>query len=150
MQPFRFSLQRVLDWRQQQFEALQLRREAVEAELAANHQQRAQVAAGIRDAEQFIGAQDSLDAAALAGLADYRRRMHEVDRELRARRGAAEARRAAVVQECLAARRRCRLLEKLRERRRLEHEQASARELEEVASELTLARWSPRRTEPRA
>jgi hypothetical protein len=42
----------------------------------------------------------------------------------------------------MEARRRCRLLEKLKERRRAEWEKARDRELEELASESFLARWN--------
>jgi hypothetical protein len=44
----------------------------------------------------------------------------------------------------LEARRRCRLLERLRERRWTEWQQARDRELEELASDSYLARWSQR------
>jgi hypothetical protein len=145
MKPFHFPLQRVLDWREQQFQMLQLRREAAEAEVAATDARLVQVGLAVRHAEQFVTAESTIDAAVLAGFSAFRGRMKTMDAQLRSERSAAEARRLAVIQECVIARRRCRLLEKLRDRRREEHEQAINRELEEIASELTLARWQPNR-----
>jgi hypothetical protein len=54
---------------------------------------------------------------------------------------------AAQQKQMLEARRRCRLLERLKDRRLTEWKAAEAHELEEVAAESYLARW--KKEEPR-
>ncbi len=53
-----------------------------------------------------------------------------------------EQRLAAQRKRWTEARRRCRLLEKLKERRRAEYDYEMNRELESLASETFLARWN--------
>jgi flagellar export protein FliJ len=85
----------------------------------------------------------------LSALAGFRQHIQARSREIAARR--AEAQKQLEVQQkvMLEARRRCRLLERLRERRLSEWQTACNRETETLASESFLARWAGRDPEPR-
>jgi hypothetical protein len=75
----------------------------------------------------------------------FRRSVRAKEKQIALRR--AESAQAAEIQlkAMLEAQRRCRLLERLKERRLAEWRTASDRALEELATESYLARWTRRR-----
>jgi hypothetical protein len=83
----------------------------------------------------------AVDGRDLEALEEHRAHVRSETARLVAHR--AECARAAAAQEAamLEARRRLKLLERLKERRLAEWKAASDRELEEIASESHLARW---------
>jgi len=144
MNVFRFSLQKVLDWRatalhieesrfKQQAEALAdleraragLRREAI---LVENEVRRSKAIAG----------------SDLAALSAFRSQMQVREKRIAATQAEAQKKLLAQQAVMLEARRQCRLLERLRERRLTEWKQAANKEVEEAASEAFLARWRQR------
>ncbi len=136
MTQFRFRLERVLAWRRTQLELAEQRFERQTAAAAELDRARAGLdAAGVR-AETAIRQWDAVtgsDLAALDGFRrDLRRRQNDLDaRRMTARRELDEGRAAM-----LEARRRCRLLERLKERRQAGMERGGAdRETEQLAAE---------------
>lgn len=142
MQPFRFRLERALDWYRHQCALEESRlasclraRDAVQEVLARLQAERETV-----DREMI--ARPSSMAREWAALGLYRlharHRAAQLENDLQIREaGVRDQRRQVQV-----ARRRVQLVEKLRERRFAEHAQAESRELENLGTELFLARWT--------
>jgi len=153
MTNFQFPLQRVLEWRRTELAMEESKLGQAVAALAAVDSARAEVAAAALRAEVEVQRRSPLAGRDLHGLADYRMHVRVQDQALAARRIEC-VRQLAAQQVCmLEARRRCRLLERLRERRLAEWMLAQNRELEAVASESYMAQWrgqSARRAERRA
>lgn len=145
MRVFRFPLEKVLDWRRTQLEVAEAELRKRAAALAAVDRERALVEAAAVAAEIEVRRASSVDGAELAALDEFRRHVHSQERMLAARRAECERRAAAQEAAMLEARRRCRLLERLRERRWSEWKAEADRELEQVAAESYLARWNATR-----
>jgi hypothetical protein len=142
MTSFRFRLDKVLEWRQTELELAELRFRQQAAALSDLDRQRAEIeASGIR-AELGVRDWQGVNGRDLAALGSFRlfvrEREAEIDRKRADCRKVLEHREA----ELMEARRRCRLLERLKQRRHLEWEKSRDRELEELASESFLARWA--------
>ncbi|MBZ5725114.1 MAG: hypothetical protein LAP87_08970 [Acidobacteriia bacterium] len=145
MTPFRFPLQKVLDWRLTQLEVEEIRYRQQLAALAALDRTRAELeAAGIR-AEVEVRKSASLAGFDLAALGSFRRRVQVEEGKLATRRAECEKRVAAQQSAMLEARRRCRLLERLKERRLTDWQSAADKEVEALAAESFLAQWNRRR-----
>jgi len=145
MMPFRFALEKALDWRRMQLELEETQFKQQLAAMAALDRARAKLEAeGIR-AEVQVREWRPVAGADLAALGSFRLRTKKMEDELEVRR--AECRRKLAEQQAamLEARRRFRLLERLKERRLEEWQKACDRELEELASESYLAQWNRRR-----
>jgi flagellar biosynthesis chaperone FliJ len=142
---FEFPLHRVLDWRKTQLDLAEaaFRRQA-EA-LAAVERMAAALQAGARSATSAAKASRPLVGAALGSLDSYNRFVHLKEKELERRRAECAERAAEAERAMLEARRRTRLLEKLKEKRLGEWQAAGSRELEELASDSYLAQWNRRR-----
>jgi hypothetical protein len=138
---FQFPLQKVLDWRRTQLEIEEGKfRQRVEA-VAAVDRARAELEAGAVHTECEVRRWDPVDGGDLRALGEYRAGVRASEARLTAER--AERARALAAQQAamLEARRRFRLLERLRERRVAEWKSACDRELDEIASESFLAQW---------
>jgi len=142
MTRFQFRLQRVLEWRGKQLELEEARFKQCLAEVADVDQRRTAMEAAQLDAERQLRHRGNVLGQDLAALAGYRRFAQDRIRRLALERVEAGKRLAAQEQTMLEARRRCRLLERLRERRLVEWEAAADKELDEVAAESHLARWA--------
>jgi flagellar export protein FliJ len=141
MAGFRFPLEKVLGWRRTELEIAEagFKREA--AALQEIDRQMAECeAAGIR-AELQVRGWDSVTGGDLEALGSFRLYVKAAQAEM-ARKRAEQARklkaREALMME---ARRRYRLLEKLKERRREEWTAEENRAVEAAASESYLAKW---------
>ncbi len=146
MTQFRFRLERVLAWRRTQLELAEQRFERQNAALAEFDRARAALdAAGVRT-EMAVRQWDAVTGSDLAALDAFRRDLRRRQNDLEAQRAGArremEERRTAMME----ARRRCRLLERLKERRLAEWNREADRETEQLAAELALGR---QRTGPR-
>ena len=142
MTAWRFPLQRVLDWRRKQLEIEEARCKQQAAELAELDRTRAEVeAAGIR-AEIQVREWNPVAGHDLGALDVFRRRVRAREAEIAGLRVACTHRLGQQQQVMLEARRRCRLMERLAERRMAEWKTARDRELEELAGESSLAKWS--------
>jgi len=146
MTAFRFPLQKALEWRQTQLELAEACLRQQSAALAQWDRARAEMeAAGIR-AEVEVRDWSPVAGRDLAALGAFRLRVRRREKEIDAQRLACRQELAVREAAMLEARRRCRLLERLKERRLAEWQSASNRELEALASESFLARWTRRTT----
>jgi hypothetical protein len=142
MKAFRFPLEKALDLRRVQLELEEVRYKQQVAEVAGLDRQRAEVeASGIR-AEIQVREWRPIAAGDLAALGNYR--LYVKAREFTIARQRFEAAQTLADQQklMLEARRRCRLLERLKERRLAEWTAGRDHEVEEIAAESYLARWS--------
>ena len=144
MTPFRFHLEKVLEWRTTQLELEEARFKQAAAAVASLDRARAEIEATSVRAELEVRQWHEVAGRDLSALGDFRRHIQAQQRALSVRR--AERQKALETQETamLAARRRCRLLERLKERRRTEWQAGFDREVEELASESFLAGWAHR------
>lgn len=145
MKRFHFPLGRVLALRQTQAELEAARLQRLDAERSAINRERLELAESGQAADRAVLGSAALEAHELAALTAHRSYVSKQDRKLQARSEEVDRRIAAQVVELTEARRRVRLLEKLRERRRAEWQAACDREQEETATEVFLARWRERR-----
>jgi hypothetical protein len=149
MKAFQFPLERVLDWRRTQLELEEARYKQQADSLTGLDRQRAEVeAAGIR-AEIQVREWSPIAAGDLSALGNFRLYVKAQESEIARRRFEAAQKLAEQQKLMLEARRRCRLLERLKERRLAEWTSARDREVEEIATESYLARWHRRAGERR-
>jgi hypothetical protein len=145
MTPFRFRLEKVLEWRRLQLEQEELRFRQQTAALAALDRSRAELeAAGVR-AEEQVREWMPLSGADLGALGAYREEVRRRERQIAGQRRECVQAMAARQKVLLEAQRRCRLLERLKARRMEEWREGLDRELQELASESFLARWNRER-----
>jgi hypothetical protein len=141
MKSFRFSLDRVLDWRRTQLELEENRFRQRAAALAAIDRARAEVEAAAVAADLEVRRWSLVAGADLSALDEFRKHARSQQELLAARRAACARELSAQQAAMLEARRRCRLLERLKDRRWSEWKSAGDRETEEVAAESWLAQW---------
>jgi flagellar export protein FliJ len=144
MTAFRFPLQRALDWRRTQLELAEARVEQQLASLAAIDQARTSLDAIGQGAETEVRRFTGLVGGDLSALGSFRLALKGRARDLAVKRVECERELAARQAAVLEARRRYRLLERLKERRRAEWQSAAERELDELAADSYLAQWSRR------
>jgi flagellar FliJ protein len=142
MKAFRFSLERALEWRRAELEQAEARFKQQTAELAAIDRQRAESEAADLRAEIEVRAWQPVSGEDLAALAAFRTSMRRQRDLLQVRRLECERNLAERQKEMMEARRRVRLLERLKERRLAEWQAAFDHELEQQAAESYLAQWS--------
>ena len=142
MTGFRFRLEKVLEWRRTELELEEAKLQQRMGELRELDSERARLEAdGIR-AEVEVRGWSPLSGADLEALANYRQYVAGREQQIAARRKEARARAEEQKNAVLEARRRCQLLERLKERRQAEWQAAADRELEQLAAELHLAACS--------
>ena len=136
---FRFPLDKVLDWRRTQLELEESNFKRERAAVVQLDRLRAEWEASGIKAEVQVRQWSPVTSEDLAALGAFRRRVKTQEAEIATRR--AERLKALAVREAamMEARRRCRLLEKLKERRWDEWRAGESREIEELASESYLA-----------
>ena len=145
MKTFRFPLEKALDWRRIQLELEEVRYKQQVGALAGLDRQRAEVeASGIR-AEIQVREWRPIAARDLTALGDFRLYVKARESAIARQRFESAQKLAEQQKLMLEARRRCRLLERLKERRLAEWTTARDHEVEEIAAESYLARWSQRR-----
>jgi len=138
---FRFRLQKVLDWRRTELDLAEARFKQQTAALAELDRERAELeAAGVRT-EILVREWRPLSGGDLAALGGFRLQIKKREQGIAVRRGACAKELAARQSAMLEARRRLRLLERLKERRLAEWRAAQNRELDEQAAVAYLARW---------
>jgi flagellar export protein FliJ len=144
MTTFHFPLQRALDWRRTQLKLAEARVEQQLAALAGMDQARAELDAMARRAEVEVRQFHSIEGGDLSALGSFRLAIQVRGRELAAKRVACQKELAARQTVMLEARRRCRLIERLKERRWTEWRSAAEKELDELAADSYLAQWARR------
>jgi hypothetical protein len=146
MTSFRFPLQKVLEWRRAQLEMEEIRFKQQAAALADLDRSRAELEAAGIAAELQVRDWSPLIGRDLAALGSFRVRVKQQEQQIATRRVDCAAKLAQQQSAMLEARRRFRLLERLKDRRFSEWQSASNRELEQVAAESYLAQWHRQRT----
>jgi flagellar FliJ protein len=141
---FRFRLESVLAWRAAQLEAEEQRLRQLVEERAAVERGMAEVEAARMEAERQVRRAGDFAAADLWALAAYREAARLRTAALAVRLRECEDRITAQRERVAAARRRTRLLERLRERRFEEWRYLENREMEQFAGDAFLARWKRR------
>jgi hypothetical protein len=111
------------------------------AELSDLDHRRAEVEASGLRAEIQVREWNPVAAGELTALGSFRLRVKSQEADLARRRAECARKLADQQQQMLEARRRCRLLERLKERRLTEWKSACDRETEEIAAESYIARW---------
>ncbi len=145
MKSFEFRLARVLEWRQTELELADGRFRRQLAALAELDRERALLAEQRSAAETEVRADPNLNGSDLAALGAFREYV-DARRQQLAKRRAEEGRKLAEIEAVLLeARRRCRLLERLKQHRRVEWVHAGNAEIEQTAAENYLAQWTERR-----
>ncbi|MFN7994700.1 MAG: hypothetical protein U0Q18_13920 [Bryobacteraceae bacterium] len=142
MQRFIFSLERVLSWRRNQMDVEKGLLQQLTSDL--DKVALAQVKADLlrRKVEQGVRDSAVVEAVELWALSAYRARMLREEAELARRKQDCERKIAAQRDQLREAERRCRLLERLEQRRRSAWTQAMDREMDTVAGESYLAGWN--------
>jgi hypothetical protein len=135
MPPFRFRLAKALEWYGEQcrFEEDRLREKMAALNRSAEELARASEARLTVESELLHTA--VLPAAELLALSRYRRRALQDEQRLARERIRCERERDAQLVAVQAARRRVRLIEKIRERKLMEYTIEADRELEELAAD---------------
>ena len=141
MSTFQFPLQRVLSWRETQLSIEEADLDRLRFELRTVETALEDLVSREAIENEVIQAARSLSGAELAGLAHAREWMVSEKKRIQSRiadclRGI-ELRTAAVTE----ARRKVRLMERLKERRRVSWTQEANRGLEELASDSAIAAW---------
>jgi len=144
MNAFRFSLQKVLDWRATALDIEESRFKQQAEALADLERARAGLRREAILVENEVRRSKAIAGSDLAALSAFRSQMQVREKRIAATQAEAQKKLLAQQAVMLEARRQCRLLERLRERRLTEWKQAANKEVEEAASEAFLARWRQR------
>ena len=149
MRRFDFPLEQVLRWRRTQFELEEFRVRQLNEELGRIGEQLRELTAARDASVRTIRDAESIDGAYLNSLATYLLRLNHSTEALRLRQTEQGRRVAEQDRRVIAARRRVRLLEKLRSRLLETWKADLARETESLAAESYLSLWNAERLRPR-
>ena len=141
MKSFQFPLAKALEWRRVQLELEEARFKQLLADLAGLDRRRAEIEASGIHAEMQLRGWNPVVAGDLTALGNFRLRVKSQETEIARLRVESAKKLGEQQKRMLEARRRCSLLERLKERRLAEWTKDRDRELDEVASESYLARW---------
>jgi flagellar export protein FliJ len=141
MKSFRFPLQRVLDWRGIQLRTEEEKLAGLQQKLAALiHREKALTAAQTRS-EAAVLSSACIEGSDLRALTGFRVRIKSERAALQASRAQCEAQIVEQRKRLLKARKDCRILEQLKEKRHQEWTYLGEREIEETAAESYISRW---------
>jgi flagellar export protein FliJ len=144
---FYFSLQRVLDLRRRQLDVEETKLRSHAEAIAALDRERARLEASAISSELQVRERSALEGSDLEALGNFRLHIQRREAEISARRAGYQQRLEEQRKVVVEAQRRCRLLERLKERRQNEWQTSQDREIEAAATESYLARWSRERDE---
>lgn len=145
MKDFRFKLQKVLDWQLEQCESIENRVKSLCEELAQIRARIAGAQAELVAAEEQVLSAHCLQGASLNGLAAYRIRLRKRTDSLHAERQGCDMRLTEQRAQWIEARKRYRMLERLRHRKLTEYASELDRELDLLATDAYGARWNAER-----
>jgi flagellar export protein FliJ len=120
MKAFRFRLDRVLDWRRTEMDLQQSRLKQIHATMSRLDQEREAMESAQAEAARALLARPAVDGTDLHALSMYRAAVRLHTARLARKRREHESELAVQQQKLLEARRRLRLLENLKDRRRVE------------------------------
>ena len=142
MKSFQFPLEKALELRRTQLELEEANHKRQIAAVAAIDRRKAEIEASGVQAEIEVRQWSPIQSGDLAALGHYRLKVKSEESALARHRLDAVQKLAAQQKVMMEARRRYRLLERLRERRLAEWTAERDKELDEIAAESYLARWS--------
>jgi flagellar export protein FliJ len=144
MKSFRFPLEKALSWRRTQLEVEQTEFRKRSAAVAAIDQERSEMKAAGVAAEVQVRESRTIEGRDLEALARFRDWIRQREKQLIEAKVVRERALGEQRTVMLEARRRTKLLERLKERRLAEWNEASTRELESFAADAFLAKWPSR------
>ena len=142
MKAFRFSLQRVLEWRAVQLRTEEEKLSALQHQLGSLLIRDKELQASLVKSELELRSRLLIPAVEIAALSGFRKRIEAQRRDLRVACFKVEREIDAQRKKLLDARRDHRMLEKLREKKYAEWTYLNDRELESVAADAFLAQWA--------
>lgn len=143
MTAFRFSLQRVLEWRAVQLRSEEEKLSGLQQHLSALMIRDKELAAAVVKSELELRARPSIPGSELSSLTGFRKRVQDQRRALQQACARLERDIDEQRKKLLKARQDHRVLEKLREKRHTEWVYLNDREIENLAAEVYLAQWTP-------
>ena len=141
MSGFRFPLERVLSWRQTQLSLAEADLERARADLRNAETQLADLARRDCAATESMRNRQNLSGSEMAGLQMFREWANREEKTLQCRIVDCKLRVATLTDIVTEARRKARLMERLKEKRRELHDVAFNRELEQMAAESVISGW---------
>ncbi len=142
MKAFHFPLQRVLDWRAVQLRAEEEKLSAIQNKLAeVLHRENALLAAEL-NAEMGLLGKPSMEGSEFRALAAFQLRLRHERISLLASRRGYENLLAEQRKRLLKARKDCKTVENLKEKRKTAWTYQNDRELENTAAESYISRWA--------
>jgi flagellar export protein FliJ len=142
MKAFRFPLQRVLEWRALQMRTEEEKLSAIQNQLAeVLHRESALVAAQLNAEMSLLGRQ-VLDGSEFRALAAFQLRIRGEKISLAAARKNLETQIAEQRKRLLKARKDCKILDNLKDRRKKAWTYLSDREIENTAAESYISNWA--------
>jgi flagellar export protein FliJ len=142
MKNFHFKLQKVLEWQLERCGLIENRVKSLCGELEHIRARIAGAQADLVAAEEQVLNARRLDGTSLNGLAAYRVRLRKRTDSLNAERQGCEMRLTEQRTQWIEARKRYRILERLRHRKLTEYVSELDRELDLLAAEAYGARWN--------
>lgn len=140
MKRFRFPLERVRKWRQDQAGLEEMRLQALYSDIGNLHAEQRRIAEETEQSCCGILQQSTVSAQDLATLEDYRLYTARENRRIAARKRDIEARIVEQRRRVLDARRKCQLLDGLRDKALISWTASQDKEQEDLAAELFLAK----------
>jgi hypothetical protein len=144
MNTFRFPLQKALEWRRTQLQLAEAQVQQQLGALARLDQARVELEAVGKRTEVEVRGFQPLAGGDLRALGSFRLLVKAQERDLAGQRVSCQKELAIRQAAMVEARRRCRLLERLKERRLAEWQSAADRELEALATDSYLAQRNRR------
>lgn len=141
MKPFRFSLERVLEWRREELEKEETALRALSAERERLQARRRMIEESLEAEQRALIRSASVSSQTLAALESWKGWVRAEIRRLDHHAQELERRITTQRLRVLEAQRRVKLLERLREKARRRWTAEWNRELENFAAEAYLARW---------
>ena len=141
MKSFQFNLQRILEFRHTRLTEEERKLKLVQMELKGVDRQLEDLLRARDQAAIDLAAAADLRGEDLRALAGFKARLKRSELSLRQRQALCIQKLRRQQEVYLVSRRDHRLLEELRKRRFAEWQQATNRELDQLASDLFLARW---------
>jgi flagellar export protein FliJ len=142
MKSFQFPLQRVLDWRTLRMRAEEEKLASLQQKLAALLHRETTLTAAELKSEMGLLQLPAIEGSDLRALAAFQLRIRRERAVLKAERTQCETHIDEQRQRLLKARRDCRALDKLKEKRKRMWTSLRDREIEDTAAEAFLSQWA--------
>lgn len=143
MKPFRFALQRILEFRATRVEEEERKLALLQEQLGSLDREIRRLDESRQEASRSMATAEQSSGEDLRALMRFCARLEREKTAVGEKKSVCEKRLDQQRRSCVEARREHRLLETLRERQYAEWKREADRETDRVAGELYLARWQP-------